>query len=457
MPFEARSTHASRPNRLRWFGPALPPCSERAAEAPCQLLNRAVRSAAVGQLACLAVVAGVVSLGCREHAPTLHRIASSSMEPKLHGPGLVAECVHCGNTARIFADIYQSELPVRCYRCGGSCRVSSEVLPGDAVSIEPLDANAMIRRFDLVAFNGSEPEPGFPLVKRVWGLPGESLEIRDGEVWRNGTPLQKSLDELLRIGIVLARFPDRQMGQWSIQHEDGLVDILDPSQARLLISEKASLCWNHLRPASVALQETAPDAWRVAAFLNDDYVGNQGLSYQLQPVTDYFLQVRFRSELESPCVLTCRFQDRWLRINLTPHGDAYEQEDGSGMSVVGKRSWTVGLCEGRILVRSDLSESIQVCSDTLADFSHSANSGELFRLASMAGEVEVEELVIGRDLYVRTTNREGAGSQRFVVPADAFFVLGDNLPASVDSRSTLGAIPRSRVLGVVEKYQASLP
>jgi len=47
-----------------------------------------------------------------------------------------------------------------------------------------------IRRGDLVVF---DPPPAlqsrYPFIKRVIGLPGETIEVRDGKVWINGEPL----------------------------------------------------------------------------------------------------------------------------------------------------------------------------------------------------------------------------------------------------------------------------
>ena len=33
-------------------------------------------------------------------------------------------------------------------------------------------------------------DPGSALIKRVVGIPGDSIEVRDGRLWRNGQPVQ---------------------------------------------------------------------------------------------------------------------------------------------------------------------------------------------------------------------------------------------------------------------------
>lgn len=459
MPISVRSIQASQQSKQHWTGFVLRPCAERPADSPGGPLKlrgmfTAFGKPCFGSLACIFLVAGVMSLGCRERGPRIHRIASSSMEPALHGPGLLTTCIHCGSASRIAADTYRAELPVRCYCCGGICRVASAVSPGDTVRIEPFDAKALIRRFDLVAFHRKSPTDGTPSVKRVWGLPGEHIDIRDGELWQNGRLFQKSLDELLQVGIGVAKFPDRQMGQWHTRSADGKVGTLDASQARFRLNERESLCWTYFRPANVALQETSPESWRAANPLDDDYIENQGLSYQLQPVTDYFLHVRFQSELDAPCVLECRFQGQWIRIGLTPPNHDVRQADSSehfDVSVQGELNWIVGLCEGRMMVRSDLSEAIRDCSELRDDSSQATHASELFRLTSLAGVAELEELAIGRDLYLRTPHRDGAGEQSFEVREGTYFVLGDNQPASVDSRSALGMLPQKQIVGLVEK------
>jgi signal peptidase I len=66
---------------------------------------------------------------------------------------------------------------------------------GDRVIVEKLFFHpSELRRDDVIVFHppaGVSPS-GVPLIKRVIGLPGDTLMIRDGVVYINGQPLQET-------------------------------------------------------------------------------------------------------------------------------------------------------------------------------------------------------------------------------------------------------------------------
>ena len=49
-----------------------------------------------------------------------------------------------------------------------------------------------IKRGDVVVFHDPVEDPAIHLVKRVIGIPGDKLHLRDGVVYRNGQPLRES-------------------------------------------------------------------------------------------------------------------------------------------------------------------------------------------------------------------------------------------------------------------------
>ena len=55
-------------------------------------------------------------------------------------------------------------------------------------------------RFDVIVFNQSSSEHGFHNVKRVIGLPGETIEIVNGEIYINGVRLEEEIPvETMRV------------------------------------------------------------------------------------------------------------------------------------------------------------------------------------------------------------------------------------------------------------------
>jgi len=133
-------------------GEALPAEPAAPAERPRRRLRRAVTGAVLGLLVLLATG---LAIGAWVFIP--FRISISSMEPTLLAarPGVTGDTILVDRLA---------------YRGSGPAR------------------------WDVVVFRPVEPEEakkGVRIVKRVVGLPGETIEIEDGQVLVNGKPLEK--------------------------------------------------------------------------------------------------------------------------------------------------------------------------------------------------------------------------------------------------------------------------
>ncbi len=119
------------------------------------------------------------------------------------------------------------------------------------------------------------------------------------------------------------------------------------------------------------------------------------------------------------------------------------------------RRMDIFLVDGRLLVASDveqreidLSLFVAEGNDGSAGACHGSPAG--FWIQPSTRVMEIRRIEVRRDIYLRTTHRDGAGCEDFGrVPAKHYFVVGDNLPVSVDSRNGLGCVPASRVVGIV--------
>jgi signal peptidase I len=86
--------------------------------------------------------------------------------------------------------------------------------PGDRVLVNKLSYDLhSIHRGDIVVFKRPPSEASDPtikdLIKRVIGLPGETIEARDGQVYINGQPLKESY---LPAGTVTTNLPQQKIG-----------------------------------------------------------------------------------------------------------------------------------------------------------------------------------------------------------------------------------------------------
>ncbi|MBL9081056.1 MAG: signal peptidase I [Planctomycetales bacterium] len=116
-------------------------------------------------------------------------VVSGSMSPTLVGPHRQFRCASCGER-----NVTPAEVPLLggrkgvCRKCGvlGPILNTLPITPGDRMLV---DYTALMyrdpRRWEVVAFQLPH-EAEKIAVKRVVGLPGETIELRDGEVYVDG-------------------------------------------------------------------------------------------------------------------------------------------------------------------------------------------------------------------------------------------------------------------------------
>jgi signal peptidase I len=141
----------------------------------------------------LAVIFGLV----RPYLFNLYVNPNSSAAPSVAGPHWVAVCPRCGGKLIVPYDLappYQPEgVPARgiCANCLQTNTVTSlgrDLQPADRVLSNKL---LTPRRWDLVTVRSlDDPDPSHQYVKRLIGLPGEELVIKDEQVWVNGKRLE---------------------------------------------------------------------------------------------------------------------------------------------------------------------------------------------------------------------------------------------------------------------------
>ena len=108
------------------------------------------------------LVAIVIAIGIRSFVIEAYRIPSSAMKPTLEA----------GDTIFVSKSTY-------------NWRWLSKIRLGSSSTTLP-------KRGDVVIFSTSS-EPGRDFIKRVIGLPGDSVEIRESRVTLNGTPLKTTI------------------------------------------------------------------------------------------------------------------------------------------------------------------------------------------------------------------------------------------------------------------------
>ena len=116
-------------------------------------------------------------------------IPTQAMAPTLLGPHQLGLCPHCRQAATVyFNPALDRAESVRLGICG-SCQQAGIATFLDEKSHEPdrIIVNKLLtpRRWDLVSY-GTLEDPTVRHVKRVVGLPGEEVVIKEGSIWING-------------------------------------------------------------------------------------------------------------------------------------------------------------------------------------------------------------------------------------------------------------------------------
>ena len=366
-----------------------------------------------------------------------------SMWPALRGPHEQVTCEQCGAKFRAIMDprLGGMDSDIRCPGCGAVAPTAREHVwvVGDRVLVDSAAYRRSVpRRGDVVAIARSETDVE---VKRIIGLPGEQITLAEGDLWVDGQRYQKSASELNAVAFRIDRvteFDDRsaeqkdttRRWQWAPDQWRSIVDgwqAEGQGQDSLIVYRHESY-WR------------GKDDSDIGQPVFDDYPWNQSELRALQPADD--LAVRFRlSNVSRADVLVVQIWSRgepWtLVIDRPVAGD-----------------WLVARCDGRWLItRGDR----QVPAGDLPRHEerpiHVSPSTPVAFGGEFAAGARLTDVGVYRDLVL-------AGPTGMVEPFAVerlgerqYFVLGDNLPASLDSRREPGGVPLDRILGRVVPWR----
>jgi len=331
------------------------------------------------------------------------QVAGSSMAPALRGPYVTATCPGCQSSFEVGAE-FAAETPFAdCLHCG------RQRVPLAGLAIRPsdrlwIDRTAFERRRPrrgevVVAQN---PSDGSQLcVKRVVGLPGETVEIRQGDVWIDGRPWVKTLAE------------QRVVRQ--LVHRDD-----EP--------------------------------------ITDDFAYNAGLSRSLNFVSDFMLSTQLEVRGSGTIALDLHDGRQTVRVTIEwPAGQVSTAADGEPLTAaILSETSRQRLARGPVLLElSNFDRQLLLAIDSRvelryplgADASPPTGTARPFTVGATGQDTTLGELTVYRDIYYC---RQAVGvlpiAARLTLADDEYYLLGDNSPVSVDSRSW-GGVPARWLLG----------
>ncbi len=398
-------------------------------------------------------------------------VPSGSMAPTLLGVHAELLCSRCGYEIVYGLDDGPARRVV-CPNCG-QVQVESDdplALGGDRVLV---DRGAFRwrrpRRWEPIAFR-SPAKAGEIAVKRVVGLPGETIEIRDGDVYANGRIQRKSLAEQRSMAIpvydsacgggtqsALERWrPEDTDSQWK---NAGGRFLWPGTQARDGVSASDGLSYHHtqLKPGSSTETEEAP--------VTDRCGYNQTQSRrELYPVRDLALSCRLRAAGDSRIIVVeatdgaVEFRlllDLTLNVAVLRRGEADLASAPCEFRGVSSEGWLyVSLFDEQVCIAWN--DEPLLCYPYERPENAGPASSRPFRVGVIGGGLEVWDLRIERDIYYTPPPT----AAKVTLGPREYFVLGDNSPQSRDSRlQDFGpGIPEDLLIGkpIVVYYPARI-
>ena len=400
---------------------------------------------------------------------------TGAMSPTIFGHHVEKTCKQCGCTFEVGASFRPYDPDATAMTSCTNCRAAVEVPPsdptvsGDRILVSKLDAP---RRWDLVVF----PPPmdtSTMYVKRLVGLPGETIEIRGGDLYANGRRLQKppgTLDEFwlpvhdTYFGSLRSLpeesprwFPTDEPSRWRWQPVQGWQYQGGPEQrGELQFSHPVSdvLAYNAEigRPARATDGARTPSEVLVPDLEIACHVTRAAGSGVWGFLWEHRAE-RLTASIGADGTVTLAHSG-----GESGQGDTASQDQASAQ---GQLAAPLAGSTVRFAVRdgqAHLMQDRQVIAvltlpDTPTKAAGEGDSRPVVKLFAEGGELQLSRIQLFRDVYYLTAEQvDPYGvpgiSNPISLAADEYLVLGDNSRSSRDARF-FGPIPRQSVKGVV--------
>lgn len=366
-----------------------------------------------------------------------------------------------------------------CPNCGypDNSMVDATVQPAQRATIHK---EPTLSRWDVVA--ARLPDTNAFGIKRVVGLPMETIEIVQGDLYANGQRLIKPwvIQKETRILVYDSKFQPTLSSiedRWTSDtagsgwlHSDGHWQYGGSSRAKSQpVQGFNEANWNWLKYRHwrcCAHQGNRQDVFP----LEDVDSFNPSRTRSLNSMTDACFEIHFRASSETEWgwryyrggeLLEFRLNVAERKLSLFQRilaqsiaGSVVEESrplievhlpekliDPAHLSLI-----EVSTIDGQLLVFVNGHRAIsQMLSDEVYPAAESSPFN-ILEIGGSRGELEIGQVKIWRDIFYLPVQTKG-----FSIPADSFFLLGDNVPVSLDSRHWEPCgILRKNILGIVK-------
>ncbi len=383
------------------------------------------------------------------------------MVPAFLGDHYLIDCADCGISFSVDAENIPDHQEATCPNCGfqGNSYQNLKRQPATPITLNTNFDD--LARWDVVAFQFSgSTKYG---VKRIVGLPGESIQIRNGDVWVNG--ILASRDWATKNQMKILSFDS----EFLRESKSGDVERLifqglwkkNGMTFRLDSNEKGS-AWVFYQPI---ISFRGAENRMPTPLIRDNYAFNQSNSRsKLNSVDQLLVELELNVAAGNRVALFIPQVDRVVGFWLNTSDNCVSIYDENQLLANSSFSATNGWFK---LSVSTIDDDLQLfIDDQLVCESLGTSLGNLIDgvpqlpekfvgkypvclygdAGIMGGSLKVRGLKIFRDVFY--TDR---GEGNFQLKEDEFLVLGDNSPVSVDSRTwAKSEIARDQIIGKVK-------
>ncbi len=378
-------------------------------------------------------------------------VASESMAPTLWGPSATLRCSGCGIDLRVVIRGDEPPRHVTCFQCGTRQRIETvHVDRGDRVVIDTAAYwFQKPKRFDWIAFTDDD---GSISVKRLLGLPGESIELAHGNLFASGQPIRRSLSQALATSIPVDddRFRKQDVSRWRCD-DDSWIKIEDGFRCESPKSDADSpLVYHHVQ----VYQNNRPEQ------VMDDYPGNQQVSRQMVPVDDLIVQMDCSAAEGAELTISLWVREQVLSVPILRSADGWTTVNTSDTK---PKTWrapsrsddhlTVAHIDGQLWLA--INGQSHVVDPIVSDSTPPVDAKQPIAITCRSAEhpVTIGNLRVDRDLHWWHPDAIDRWSAATALPERGYFVVGDNVPVSIDSRTDPLPISRDQIIGRVIPYR----
>ena len=396
-------------------------------------------------------------------------VPTGSMAPTVIGNHKALACDRCGYPVKVGepanrAHGFPSSFCPNCGKADLNWSAAPEIA-GDRLLV---DKNVFRlrspRRWELAVFI-CPSDKSKPYVKRVVGLPGEEVQLQDGDVWIDGRLCRKTLAEARACRVPVFDSHFAPPGGWHFRWlADGVVPLIGPGEppekpAWLKISgnEVSIEAATAVAPHVVTYWHVSPDSL-APELIHDglEYNGHTAAAHNYA-VHDFFLDMDIEIRAGTGAVLF-KMTDGADEVTayLAAGGEFGESKLLTSPKALLKTANSAPLKLGKTyhVEMAFVDRRIAVAVDGNEYFSHdfppSVQRADLtapFKIGGQGVDVAFKNVRLWRDIYYRSVGTH-ATQTPLRLGDDQYFLLGDNSANSDDGRTwQIPAVPERNFLG----------